>query len=699
MNEKDYGKILEALNKLKWPKTYQEMVDGLNDVVDADALNKMLIELVEDKVLVLYNGEYYLIDNQTYAVGSFRLVRSTFGFVENEKDDIYVSEDNFHGAMDMDEVLVKILYGERKYGVVIGVLSHQREFILGTIEKVDNKVTFVPYDRKITSPVVYQDRKDLKLGDRVIGKIKRYGKEIEVEIVSVLGHVDEPGIDVLSVLFVYGIDSKFPPEALDQANKVPDTISEQDIKGRVDHRDQYVITIDGEDAKDLDDAIYMESLANGYRLYVHIADVSHYVPKGTPLDKAAYDRSSSVYMVDRVVPMLPKVLSNGICSLHPHVDRLTLTCQVDIGFDGTLMDYHVYPSVIQSKRRYSYNEVNGGKDLGEATEMIDMMMECMEILEKKRRVKGALDFDSDESKFVVDHEGKVLDIYRRERGEAEVMIECFMITANEAIARLTKYSEIPMLYRVHEEPDKEKMQEVSHILRILGYRLKGNLDNIHPKLLQTALEYFEKKPEYPVVSKMLLRSMSKARYAPEPIGHFGLALEDYTHFTSPIRRYPDLLLHQALRRYLFDQDYTHLGEDESFAVEASLHVSQKERSILEAERQVEKIKKCEYMQDKVGETYKGIISGITNFGMFIELDNTVEGIIPLKEMKDDYYVLDPVKHQLRGQRTGQTYQIGQKVNVKVESVDMIDYSVVLRLIKPKGGRRGGYRRKKPKGRS
>lgn len=702
MNHVHYEVIEKALNHIEWPTTFKSLVEQLHQSLSLDTqdIEKILVVMEEEGTLLEYKELFYWLDDVHFAVGSFRVVREQFAFVETGEEGIYVGSGDFGGAMDMDTVLVEIKKNGRTHGVVLGVISRNREYILGTLEKEDKKIKFVPYDRKVLLPINYVDRKDLKIGDRVIGKIINIGKEIDVEIVSILGQADEPGMDVLSVLYVYGIDVDFPEDVLAEANRVPETISEKELKGRVDHRDQYVITIDGEDAKDLDDAIYMESLANGYRLYVHIADVSHYVPMHSKLDKEAYKRSSSVYMVDRVVPMLPKVLSNGICSLHPHVDRLTLTCQMDIGFDGELLDYHVYPSVINSKRRYSYNEVNDGKDLGEATDMIDMMFDCMHGINKRRTQKGSIDFDSDESKFIVDHEGKVLDIFRRERGEAEMMIEAFMISANESLARLTKYLEIPSLYRVHEEPDKEKLQEVSHTLRILGYRMRGSLDKVRPKLLQQALNHFQDKPEYPIVSRLVLRSMSKARYSQDPIGHFGLALEDYTHFTSPIRRYPDLLLHQRIRTYLFDKDFKHLEEDEKFAVEASVHVSKKEKSILDAERQVEKIKKCEYMSHKIGEQYEGFVSGITNFGMFVELPNTVEGLIPLKDLKDDYYTFDASSQKLIGQRTGKEYTIGEKVKVKVSGVDMVENTVQLALIgAKKGGRKHVRRRKKPKSRS
>lgn len=678
---RSYEKLKEALIASKEIETRLWWETFASEKLDIKNASSLLDTMLEDDEIAVVNDSIYILDNKKYAKGIFRVVRENFGFVENETVSIYVGKDDSNFAMDLDTVVVEIKNNEKQYGEIVGTLKRGRDVILGTMVKRGKKLSFDPYDTRIHHKVVYEiNGHTLQENDRVVGTILSVDEKIHVEIKSVLGQADEPGMDVRSVLFVFGIDVEFKPEVVEEASSIPEIVLESDLVGRVDHRDQYVITIDGEDAKDLDDAIYMEPRANGYRLYVHIADVSHYVKPGTALWDSALDRSSSVYLVDRVVPMLPKKLSNGICSLHPKVDRLVMTCQMDIDFKGNVVDYHVYEAVIQSKRRMSYNEVNSGNDLGEVQEMVALMLECAARLKYNREQAGSIGFDSDESKFVVDNNGDILDIFRRETGEAEEMIEMFMVLTNQMVAQLTRYQYIPALYRVHENPSKEKMQDLSHTLRILGYVLKGNLEEIRPKALQSALEFFKDKPEYPVVSKLTLRSMSKAKYSEEPLGHFGLALEDYAHFTSPIRRFPDLLIHQRIKKYMIHQDRNNQEKDEAMTVEAGVHVSSKERSILDAERQVEKIKKAQFMVGKEGETYIGYISGVSNYGIFVELPNTIEGLVHVRDLNDDYYNYNATAQKMIGERTGKVYSIGQKVKVKLVSVDLIQHVVNFKFI-------------------
>lgn len=641
-------------------------------------------DMVQDEELIIHDENVYYVDQIHYALGSFRVVREKFAFVETTGESIYINSDDFFEAMDQDDVLVSIHHGDRIYGKVIVSLRHHRDFLLGTMRTVDDEFRFVSYDNKILHKInVGKTKLKPKENDRVIAKILNVGEEIDVELDSILGQADAPGMDVLSVLYVYGLDVDFKQEVLDEIPKIPTVVSPEEIKGRMDHRDQNTVTVDGEDAKDLDDAIYMEARNKGYRLYVHIADVSHYVPSGSVIDQSAYERSSSIYMVDRVVPMLPKELSNGICSLHPGVDRLALTCQMDLSLDGKVTDYNIYESVIKSKKRLSYKQINGGEDLGEFQDMVDMMLACARTLNEKREKEGSIDFDSDETEFVVDNQGDILDIFREERGESETMIEAFMVLANQVVAEHAKHQEVPVLYRVHEEPQKERLQDLSHTLRILGYKMRGNLEDVHPKTLQKALEFFKDKPEYPVVSRLVLRTMSKARYSEMPLGHFGLALEDYTHFTSPIRRYPDLLLHQRIKKYMIHSNMEGYIKDEAYTIKAAGHVSKKERDILDAERQVEKIKKAQFMQDKVGQSYIGYINGVANFGFFVELDNTVEGLVHIRTLRDDYYVFDAPSQKLMGDHTKREFKLGQKVKVKLVSVDMVEYVVNFELEKEK----------------
>ncbi len=691
------------MNNYKQYEMIQKYFESYNDVVVLDILiadiaktlsfkhadvKLVLDTMINDQEAIVVEDQFYLLNGKPYIVGQFKAVRENFGFVENLDNSIYVGKDDFNGVMDLDDCLVRIESSEKQFGVVVAIIKHHKEFVLGTI--VDNKgqIEFKTYDKKIFKPIEFaQTPKGVKDNDRIIVRIQEYGETLKVVLESVLGQADEPGMDVLSVLVEHELPTEFPQEVLDSATQVPSEVIAADIKGRMDHRDQYVITIDGEDAKDLDDAIYMERRNNGYRLYVHIADVSHYVTQGSVIDEEAYNRSSSIYMVDRVVPMLPQVLSNGICSLHPNVDRLTMTVQIDFDMNGNVDDYNIYDSVIQSKQRLSYNQVNANKDLGLAQDQVDMMLECAARLQYKREQAGSIGFDSDESQFVIDAQGKVLDVFKRTSGVGEAMIESFMVSANEVVAQYAKYQFLPIVYRVHEHPSKEKMQDLSHTLRILGYRMKGQLDEVKPKTLQKALEYFENKPEYHVVSRLMLRSMSKARYAPEPIGHFGLALEDYTHFTSPIRRYADLMLHQRIKKYRNAVSDKNKGLDDEFASEAGLHISERERTILEAERTVEKIKKCQFMEDKVGERYTAYVSGVSGFGMFVELDNTIEGLVHVRTMRDDYYIYDQKAQKLIGESGNNEYSIGQKVRVKLVSVDLEENVIMFELLRERKPRR------------
>lgn len=655
-------------------------------------------QMLTDEKLYIVDGTVYYIDEIHFLIGSFSVVREQFGFVENADQSIYINAEHFNNALDRDDVLISVHHSDKNYGKIIATVRRIREVLLGTMKKVKGKLLFFPYETKIYQPVTVRHTKiEVAENDRVIGQIVSVEEKVTVDVISVLGQADEPGMDVLSVLYEHDFEIDFNEDVKAVIPTIPTEPNPKDFEGRVDHRDQHVITVDGDDAKDLDDAIYMESLANGYRLYVHIADVAHYVKSGSVLDESAYGRTSSIYMVDRVVPMLPKEISNGICSLHPNVDRLAMTVQMDITFQGEVIDYHIYESVIQSKQRLSYTEVNSSENLKEAQSMVEMMLDCAARLNHKRRQEGSIDFDSGETEFIIDHEGKVLDIFKKDRGVGEEMIEAFMVMTNEVVAKHCRYQSIPILYRIHPKPEKDRLQELSHTLRILGYRMRGSLEGIHPKTLQKALKHFEDKDEAPVVSRLVLRSMTKARYDKEPSGHFGLALEDYTHFTSPIRRYPDLLLHQRIKQYIFNSNFDNFEADEAFVSKAGQHVSDKERSILEAEREVEKMKKAQFMQDKVGERYVGYISGVTNFGIFVELANTVEGLIHVRDMKDDYYFFDPSSQKLMGERTGVEYSLGNRVDVELVSVDMVEHVVNFKLIKKKSRSKNKNRKPSHKG--
>lgn len=693
-NYKNYEIVQEYLESHPKAIVLEKWHHALSQELDLNVaeLNEVMDEMLQDEKLVVHENFVYFNDGKHFAVGTFKLVRKGFAFVETVDDSYYINEDDFNGALDQDDVLVSIHHGKKRFGKVITTLRRHRDFLLGTMRTVEGDMTFVPYDTKVVHEIDFKKGNvEFEENDRVIAKIIKVNKKIKVELDSILGQADTPGMDVLSVLYLYDLDVEFNDDVQAEIPKIPTEVDEKNFEGRMDHRDQAIITIDGEDAKDLDDAIYMEKLNNGYRLYVHIADVSHYVPEYSVIAESAYERSSSIYMMDRVVPMLPKELSNGICSLHPGVDRLAITCQMDLTDKGKVIDYNIYESIVRSERRLSYKQINSGEDIGKFKPMVDMMLECARVLNKNRTQEGAIDFDSDETEFVVDNDGNILDIFREERGESETMIEAFMVKANEVVAQHCKHQSIPILYRIHEEPQKEKLQELSHTLRILGYKMRGNLEDVHPKTLQKALEYFKDKPEYPVVSRLVLRTMSKARYSENPEGHFGLALDDYTHFTSPIRRYPDLLLHQRIKKYIINSNFEGYQQDEKYVAKAGGHVSKKEVDILDAERQVEKIKKAKFMEDKIGQSYIGYINGVTKFGFFVELDNTVEGLVHIRDLKDDYYVFDSQAQKLLGERTKKEYKLGQKVEVKLVGVDMVEYVVNFKLKKEKKRKR----RRKP----
>ncbi|MFL6563246.1 MAG: ribonuclease R, partial [Bacillus sp. (in: firmicutes)] len=484
----------------------------------------------------------------------------------------------------------------------------------------------------------------------------------------------------------------FPDEVLKQANEVPDTIDESELANRRDLRNETIVTIDGADAKDLDDAVTVTKLANGnFKLGVHIADVSYYVKEGTPIDLEAEERATSVYLVDRVIPMIPHRLSNGICSLNPKVDRLVLSCEMEITSEGVVVSHEIFQGVIKTTERMTYSDVN--KILAEHDEetraryeplvpMFEMMEELAAILRNKRMKRGAIDFDFKESKAIVDEEGKPIDVVLRERSVAEKLIEEFMLAANETVAEHFHWMEVPFIYRIHEDPKEDKLRRFFEFITNFGYIVKGTANDVHPKALQEIIEEVQGKPEEMVVSKVMLRSMQQAKYDPESLGHFGLSTEFYTHFTSPIRRYPDTIVHRLIRTYLVEGklDETTREKWNVRLPEIATHSSKMERRSVDAERETDDLKKAEYMADKIGEEYDGIISSVTNFGMFVELPNTIEGLVHVSYMTDDYYRYDERQLAMIGERTGNVFRIGDEITIRVVKVNkderVIDFEIV-----------------------
>ncbi|MGO3751103.1 ribonuclease R, partial [Vagococcus salmoninarum] len=503
-------------------------------------------------------------------------------------------------------------------------------------------------------------------------------------------HKNDPGMDILSIVMQHGIPTEFPKEALAHADQIADEISESDIQGRRDLRGQRIVTIDGAEAKDLDDAVTVKKLANGnFFLGVHIADVSHYVTEGSPMDLEAADRATSVYLTDRVIPMIPHRLSNGICSLNPHVPRLAMSCEMEINQQGKVVSHDIFESVIETTERMTYSAVNEILDeqlpetLERYQELVPMftdMGELHQILEGMRQERGAISFEDREAGIIVDEAGHPIDIVLRSRGVGERLIESFMLIANETVAKHFTDAKLPFIYRIHEQPKEDKMQRFFEFATNFGILVKGTKEDITPKALQEVLEQIAGKPEEAVINKMLLRSMQQAKYSDDPAGHYGLAAEDYTHFTSPIRRYPDLIVHRLIKAYMTKPILEATKEKWAEALpEIAVHSSQMERRAVDAERDTDSLKKAEFMQDKVGEEFAGVIGSVTKFGLFIELPNTVEGLIHITKLPDYFHFVE--SHlALVGERTGVTYKIGQKVVIKVTKADTTTREIDFEMI-------------------
>jgi ribonuclease R len=683
-------KIIDLLESREVsPMTIVEWAEylGMTEEEKYVELQQTLNKLEDDVVLVRSKKERYLLaEDAGVKKGVLSINPKGFGFVSVEEgDDVYIPMDGIETAMSGDEVVVRVFQRQNgtSDGEIIRILKRNTFQILGTIRFIKKKLTFVAQDVRLGFVrFVYPPKLKLVEGHVVLAKILKYERPMLVEGVEILGHINDPGVDILAVLMEYDIFPKFPQEALDMANAISKEVVIEE--GRLDLTDKLTITIDGEDAKDLDDAITIEKVGDKYRLGVHIADVSYYVKENSPLDHEAFNRGTSVYVVDRVVPMLPHILSNGICSLNPNEKRYALSCIMDVESNGEVSDYQLTASVIESDYRMTYTDVNKMIHGDEETkgkfpaliEMVDLMFDCSTRIRTRREAMGAIDFEMEEAKILVDEQGHISQILKRERFEAEKLIEDFMVCANEIVAKHTKWSQVPSLYRIHEVPSKKKMQAYAKIVGLLGYKMKGSMDAVKPLALRKILEHFEGHDEFPVVSRMMLRSMQKAKYDPTPIGHFGLGLEDYTHFTSPIRRYPDLVVHRMLRKYVFGApDIAKMAVDEERLKEIAEQSSFKERNAVDAEREIENMKKAEYMEEHIGMIADGVISGVTKFGFFVELENTIEGLVHIQSLEDDYYEFDAASMRLTGKNTRKEFRLGQKVRIKVKAANKAQRTV------------------------
>ncbi|MGB9840014.1 ribonuclease R [Thermovenabulum sp.] len=696
-------KILELMKKMEYkPMSEAELLYSLGlEMKEADVFLKTLMYMEKEGIVVKNRrGKYGLPERMNLVVGRLEGHRGGYAFLipdDPEKEDIYISLENLHGATHNDRVIVRPTYkpaGGRMEGEVIRILKRANKKIVGTLE-IQKHVAYVsPDDKRFFYDVIIpkDELKGAKSGQKVMASITKWPegrRNPEGSIVEVLGYAEEKGVDILSIIKKYDLPLEFPKKVLKQIESIPDHVAEEDIKGRLDLRGHKIVTIDGEDAKDFDDAVSVERIPGGYRLGVHIADVSYYVKEKTPLDIEAMKRGCSVYLVDRVIPMLPPKLSNGICSLNPRVDRLTISVIIDFDEKGEVKKYNITPSVIRSCERMTYDEVNRIlEDQDEEVikryeylvEDFKLMAELAAILNKKRFERGSLDFNLEEAKVKLDENGKPVAIVREERRTSHKMIEEFMLAANEVIAEHIFWLKIPFVYRIHEVPDMEKIFSLQEFLDHLGYKIKG-IRNLKPKALQRVLEEVKGKPEEKVVNTVLLRSLKRARYSDENVGHFGLATSFYTHFTSPIRRYPDLIIHRILREQL-EGTITEKRQEQLSKIlgKVAKLSSERERIADDAERETVELKMVEYMEDRIGEEFNGIISSTTSFGFFVELENTVEGLVHVSNLEDDYYIFDERTLTLRGERTKREFKIGDKVRVRVIKVDKIERQIDFALV-------------------
>lgn len=699
-------RILDVLKESDKALDVYELQDslGIDSVEETSSLMENLRKL-EDEVIIYHSNKdkYMMLDNSHLRKGIMRANKKGFGFVEieNMEDDVYISQENMNGAIHDDIVLVEItskMTLDRLEGRILRVIKRQVERYIGEInfdKKGKGHITLDDSKIKLNIEVPKDKAMNAVDGHKVVVElVKKLNKNTKYEgkVLEIIGHKHDPGVDILSIIYKYNINVEFPDDVKEEVKTIPMEVSYEDLVGRRDLRNMEIFTIDGDDTRDIDDAISIERLANGhYKLGVHIADVSYYVKDGSPLDNEAMERGTSVYLVDRVIPMLPHELSNGICSLNPNVDRLAMSCVMEIDESGKTVDYEIFESVIRSKIQMTYKKVNSILEDNVVPEgyepyekSLRLMAELAEILRKYKVKRGYIDFGVQEAKILVDENCKPTEVVLRERGVGENLIEDFMIAANECVATHIFYMGLPFAYRVHEVPKEEKIRSFLTFISGLGYTVAGDVKDTKPTTMQRILKSLEDKPEFKILSSLLLRSMQKAVYKPENLGHYGLASPCYTHFTSPIRRYPDTTVHRLLRTYLFQgkADMATVKKWEEKLVYITEHSSSRERAAVECEREVEDMKMAEYMEEHIGEEFEGMISSVTSFGMFVELDNLIEGLVPLRDM-NDFFHYDEEHMTLTGERTHMKYAIGDKVLVKVVRASReektIDFEVIRKV--------------------
>ena len=707
--------IIELLGKEKRALSATEICDKLN-LNTAGELKKLLddLRILEESYTVYKSNKdkYMLFENSHLLKGRLSVNKKGFGFVivDGRDEDIYIDAKNMNGALNNDLVVVEELKGQngkKTEGRVVKVLKKENNLIVGEYKIIDGNPHFIPDDKKLRMEIILdnKDLDDLVDGHKIqVSIVKEMGKYKYLgEVVKIIGHKNDPGVDILSIIYDHGINDVFTDEVMEEVNELPSEVLDSDRKGRKDLTDMTIFTIDGDDTKDIDDAVSISKKGENYILGVHIADVSYYVKEGTALYKEAYSRGTSVYLVDRVVPMLPHKLSNGICSLNPNVDRLAISCIMEITPNGKIVSHDIFESVIRSRIQMTYKKVNkilNDEETPEGYEPfkddLKLMWELAKILRKEKLARGYLDFDVDEPKILVDENCKPYDVVLRERGKGENMIEDFMIAANETVAEHVFYMGLPFVYRVHEVPDNEKVEEFLNSISMLGYHVVGDRNFVYPKSMKKILDQLRDKEGFEILSTLLLRCMKKAVYKPENLGHYGLASKCYTHFTSPIRRFPDTTVHNLLRKYIFsepnDKELNRLIEywEENLPALCD-HASEKERDSIDCERDVESMKMAEYMESHIGEEYDGTISSVMNFGLFVQLDNMIEGLVHISEIKGDYYTFDETTHTLRGEKKGKMYKLGQKVRVVVTNASKENSTIDFNLVE--GNKNGNNKQK------
>ena len=672
---------------------YLFQIDEKNKAVFTSLIDELISE---GKIMMTSRGKYQLM-TKDFITGTFLSHPKGFGFLEVEgEEDFFIPASDTLGAFHRDVVMCKITkdrLGSKDLSseaVVVKILKHQLTQIVGVFQQNKNFGFVRPDNQKIARDIFIskKDTKGAVNGQKVVVTLTDYGaldKSPQGRITEILGHISDPGVDIISVVKGYELPVEFPKAVLNMLEDIPDVVDTKAMAGRVDIRNKLTVTIDGEDAKDLDDAVTLERLGDMYELGVHIADVSHYVSEDSPLDREAYNRGTSVYLVDRVIPMLPHKLSNGICSLNAGTDRLALSCIMTIDRQGNVIAHRICETVIHVDYRMTYTDVDKivtGHDracmeqYADCVEMFGMMLELSDILRERRVKRGSVDFDFPESKITLDADGMPTGVAPYERNRAHLIIEDFMLAANETVAEAYFWQELPFEYRTHEAPDPEKIKALTVMMENFGYYFKASKEHVHPKEIQKLLAKIAGSDEEAMLSRLTLRSMKQAKYSTICSGHFGLSTNYYCHFTSPIRRYPDLQIHRIIKENLHgrlvDERITHYDRILPGVADDN---SKKERRAADAERDVEKMKKAQYMLNHLGEIYEGVISGVTAWGIYVELPNTVEGLVHVTNLLDDYYFYDEEKYAMIGRETGKTYTLGMKIKIIVDYVDKVKWQI------------------------